>query len=839
MFLLLSSPINAMSSGVNAEDFTILILNSYHKGYAWTDNQNVGINNVLTEKYTKATIYTEYLDWKRFPDKSLLQSQYQILKYKYENAPIDLILTTDDMALSFAFTNRKEIFSNAPIAFSGISPLNAVGIIGNEKNVTGVYEKLHPADTIQLMRILQPKVEKIYVIHDTSESGESAATDLEDGFLELGIQDQIERVNLKNLTFDELLKCVPTLEIDSAIIMISYNRSVDGIVKTSEEFCEKLSKVSSVPIYTVDEYLIGHGAVGGAYISGVKQGEALGTIGLRILEGTPADIIPFSAQDTAITAVDENKMDQFKLSEKNLNKDVRILNHKFSFFDTYKKLVLSVLGVFFLLLLLIIVLEVNIQIRKRSQKTIMAQKSEIEAVYEELSASEEELRAQNKKLQLYQEDLKHRAYHDPLTNLPNRARLEAYVDETIQDTTNCRLVLYFIDIDKFKYINNSYGHEVGDQLLCMVARNLSELTPKLFISRIGGDEFVLVEKLEDKFANNFDSKYEKNDVDVCVEAIQKLMNKINVVRGQKIQMTASIGYSFYPEDGITFEELLVHADLAMYHAKKKGKLVPQRYQNLMTNELKRQSIFIDQLKQGLDRDEFVFYYQPQYQIETHQICGFEALIRWNSKSLGFKTPDEFIPLAESSGIIIPLGYHMLRKALQFIKKMKTQILVPFKVSINISVVQFMEAQFVAQVLSMIEEEAVPAEYLQLEITESIFIESYSLIIEKLNELKENKISISLDDFGTGYSSLTYLKKLPLSEIKIDKSFMDDIGFPKDTILLETILLLANKLNFLTVAEGVESEEQLNFLSAHHTNIVQGFYFSKPLPEEEIFKMLFK
>ncbi|PKM67506.1 MAG: hypothetical protein CVU95_07285 [Firmicutes bacterium HGW-Firmicutes-2] len=805
----------------------ILIINAYHFTYEWTLEQNQGLIEILKEKYPNAIIYTEFLDWKRFPKASLLDESRQFLKNKYRDIPIDLILTTDDMGLIFALEHRLELFHDAPIVFSGIIGSTAIDILGDSKNVTGVYEEMDPEGVLRLIAHLQPEVKKIHLIHDTSESGLRTADAFYDALNRFGL-DAYEINNLSHLSFDDLLLEVTTFEKDSVVMMVSYNSSIDGLIETPEYFGRLIASTSTVPVYSIDAFLLGTGITGGTFLSGHLQGQELGKLAIQILDGQDADHIEHVNEATVYTAVDENQLRRFDLDKDILSEDVVILNEQFSFFETYSELVLTIEIILGIMSLFIFLLIIGLRKYRLSEKKILNQKNDLQILNEQLSSSEEELKAQNNALLSYQLNLEHEAYHDALTSLPNRNFLNQHFDQMVlsSDNQTQKTALVFVDLDNFKYINNTYGHPFGDRVLKVISVRLKDFKESTFTIRLNGDEFILLIPIT------------QNDTEACLFQVMNNLKNLFLrpvhIDDQNIRLTASIGYSIIPDDGQDLDELLIQADMAMYHAKKTGKSTYRHYEPQMGDKMENDYILVSHLRKAYENKELTLNFQPQIDSKTHKIVGFETLLRWHSPELGTVSPLKIIPLAESSGLILPIGQCVIEQAIRFTLDMLDYMEDPFLVSVNISVIQLLEATFVEDLIETLASFELEPAYLQLEITESILIESYDIILGKLMRLQAHGISLSLDDFGTGYSSLSYLQQLPLTELKIDKKFIDEITQPNtDYILIDSIIMLAQALNLKVVAEGVEKEFQAKYLEAKGCHIIQGYYYGKPMTEKEI------
>ena len=421
------------------------------------------------------------------------------------------------------------------------------------------------------------------------------------------------------------------------------------------------------------------------------------------------------------------------------------------------------------------------------------------------------------------------AYCDSLTGLPNRSRLI----ETFQEILNGNpknMALVFMDLDDFKLVNDSYGHSIGDRILIEVAGRLQGiLEDNMILSRLGGDEYAILIR-----------DYESKDcISAFVEEMMRLVDGVIALNDYHINLSTSVGIATYPEDAKDFDELFKNADTAMYKAKeRRNKYV--FYHKDMNDAIIERLNLTNYLRGALENDEFIVYYQPQYRVRDRKVIGFEALLRWNSPKLGMVSPVRFIPVAEESKLINPIGEYVLRTALSFLKRVNCMGYGQFLMCINISIIQLMQKDFIGKVLKLLEEYDIPSEFLELEITESVLMESIASVIHNIILLRKAGVKIALDDFGTGYSSLNYLTQLPINTLKIDKSFIDNIGHVKEkSLLISTIVDIGRKLGLSIVAEGVEMQEQLDYLTRRRCDRVQGFLLSKPLPENEILDYLGK
>ena len=462
--------------------------------------------------------------------------------------------------------------------------------------------------------------------------------------------------------------------------------------------------------------------------------------------------------------------------------------------------------------------------------------TELAAAYEHLEISQRELKLQydmllenQQRLEESERELEHQAFHDQITGVQNRLSLINLINRLISAKDNGKMALIIVDIDNFKYINDTMGHSFGDQLLVRVSARLESLAEGRFsIFRLSGDEFVVllesfeeaaeVEKLAVKLLKGFKARFEIN--------------------GSSMFITISMGAALYPEHGESMDELLKNADIALYKAKETGRNRVVFYTKPMNEAVSERVLIEKHLRTALDNNEFRLHYQPQLDIVSQKISGFEALIRWQSPELGHVSPLKFINIAEDAHLIIPIGDWVLRNACIHLKQLHQQGYEDLTMSVNISMLQLLQEDFADKVIDVLDWSKLDPKYLELEITESILMESYEAIAGKLRLLKGRGIKIALDDFGKGYSSLNYLSQLPISTIKIDKSFIDTIGsVGKHKSLTDIMVRIGRTMGMCVVAEGVETQEQLDYLIKRKCDKIQGYLFSKPIPGEKIADLL--
>ncbi len=417
------------------------------------------------------------------------------------------------------------------------------------------------------------------------------------------------------------------------------------------------------------------------------------------------------------------------------------------------------------------------------------------------------------------------AFEDQLTKLPNRrlfySELSLKVTELEKDK---RLILFLIDVDNFKYINDLHGHDYGDQVIIHIANNIKNLLKKdMHCYHMGGDEFAI---LTETAMNN-------SEIKVYTEALVADFNK-NFQHHFNSSMSLSIGIAILPDHTKDLNDLVKYADVALYKAKDAGKNTYMIFEVSLKEYIEQKIIYENLLKQALSKNEFVLYYQPQIDLKTGQVRGFEALIRWFNDELGMVSPAKFIPIAEETKLINEIGKWVLEEAVAYVSNLNKERQSNYTIAVNISTIQWMNLDFEDMVLNTLERYNLPAEYLELEVTESIMINSFEHTISKMQRLREKGIKVALDDFGTGYSSLNYLKQMPITTLKIDKTFIDDIFNGKSNqSILNTIISLGHTIGIEVVAEGVEMAEQVKYLTNNNCDVIQGYIYSKPISEGEI------
>jgi len=431
------------------------------------------------------------------------------------------------------------------------------------------------------------------------------------------------------------------------------------------------------------------------------------------------------------------------------------------------------------------------------------------------------------------EKLHYQAHYDALTDLPNRILFHDRLEQAIEKAkrNKSKVALLFIDLDHFKEINDSLGHKSGDEVLKIVAKRLENtIRDEDTLSRLGGDEFtIVIERLK-----------KGEDASLLAQKIIKVLTKPIEINNNLLYVSSSIGISLYPEDGDSVQNLLKYADSAMYKAKNEGRNNFQFYSSEMTALALERVVMEASFRAALDNEDFVVYYQPQINAQSNSFIGMEALVRWKDKTRGIVSPAKFIPLAESTGLIVTLDRFVMRTAMKQISKWYAKGLNPGVLALNLAIKQLQQKDFFSMLKALMKETGCRAEWLELEITEGQIMQNPEEAIKILNQVSKLGIELAVDDFGTGYSSLSYLKKLPIDRLKIDQSFVKNLpNDEEDIAITKAVIGLAKGLNLSIIAEGVETKEQKEFLLDNGCNNIQGYFYAKPMPANELEDYLLK
>ncbi len=644
-----------------------------------------------------------------------------------------------------------------------------------------------------------PGLKYVYIIHDKSESGISAGN-----IIKNAVQNNSDLLisDLSDYPQEQILSIVHTLNDDSIVFLASYYSDINQVSVSIQEFTDRISEKSSVPVFAIDETVLGAGSIGGSLTSGTVHGKMAAEVGLRTLKGENADQIAVVDRKSVFWGFDYEVLQRYGFSLSNLPEDSKVINKPFSFFETYRTLVLSTVLIIVALFLFIMIQSLHLKYRMQIERTLKKQKEEIYQL----------------------------AYYSPVTGLRNRVSLKEQMESTIQCDTDGSdfFALIYIDLDNFKEVNDIFGHLVGDKLLRSIAQRMKEIEAVDDNAySLGGDEFVVLIR-----------GYDKGRVEEMIKKLFHSLSEPIVIDHNTFYITVSGGIVYYPDHGENYIELLKNADTAMYRSKELGKGIFTCFDQSMSDDAVEKTMMQRNLRMAMKNGDFLLYYQPQINAKNREIWGYEALLRWNHPELGLIQPLSFIKIAEDSRLIISIGEWVLETACTFVKNVQDEFQKNYIVSVNISVIQLIQDDFVESVLKILERAGLSPNFLELEITESVFLKSSNYIIEKLEKLKEAGIRVALDDFGTGYSSLSYLSELPISTLKIDKTFIHNyFESDKNMILTSTIIKMGHALGLELVAEGVETEAQLELFTRIGCDRIQGYLVSKPVTDWEVFQSL--
>lgn len=636
----------------------ILVIHSYHSGLSWTDLKNQGILEAARGHHRDVNIFIEHLDWKNNPSQENLALKYQMMKYKYEAMDIDILITTDDAALEFAIRHREEMFSNAPIVFTGVSRGNAEIITRGQKDITGVIEEADIENTLKLAKALYPDLENIYVIYDHTESGiamgNQAMDDIRYIFPHINIFQTHER------HIDDIVNKANRLPENSAVLLtVFYNDEVNTIMGFQRNARYIVENVKDIPVFILYDFNFGTGALGGSLISGYLQGQIAFDVSVKILSGTDPNTIPYTYTESIKQKVDFHAMERLGITMSQVPANIDIINRPLTLMDTHSHLIYSFTIILVALLIFILILSYYLRRLVFLKGSLEEKNREQARLYDDLAASEEELQAQLEELHTtyeelasVQDKLNYMAYHDFLTGLNNRAGFMKRFEALVLDKSVHCVDIIILDIDNFKLVNDTMGHIFGDKLIREVGVKISKIIePQGEIYRIGGDEFIMIIPCNVTGSVNLTAE--------LLDRVRAFFKKPLEIDKNPINVSFSMGLVSYPQHGKNPDDLLKKADIAMYKSKESNKGSLTVFTDDMLQRLKERKRIAELLQEALDKKEFYLNYQPQLDVNEKKVWGVEALIRWNSPHLGFVPPSDFINIAEENQTIIQIGQWVL------------------------------------------------------------------------------------------------------------------------------------------------------------------------------------
>ncbi len=811
--------------------YKVLFISSYHAGFDTLPAQIEGMKRVFDEANISLDI--DYMDTKRVDTEENYDNYFKFLKFRLDqDLKYDVILVGDDNGLQFLMDHRENLVPDIPIVFFCINDLERATLANNMSNVTGIVEGISLKANLDLAVKLFPNAKKIYGIVDNSPTGKGDASSFmlaADSYSDY----QFELLNASNYTLESFKQKLASLNASDIVFYMSYFEDSTGNNYDIDEATAIISETVKAPVFRMSIGGVGNGLLGGNMVSYEEQGRLAANMAVSIIKGENPNDIHMIQESPNKVIFDYEIMTRYGLKIDDLPKGSIILNKPIDYFQLYKNILMPAIGILIVLMFFIAILIVDNMKLKAKDKMLYENNLELAALNEEMIASEEELRDQYDRLtdsqkSLYESEERYRvlAFTDTLTGLSNRTALMLYLDGFVIDESK-KWALLYIDIDNFKYINDSSGHEVGDSILRQIGNRLRLFENKYaFLSRLGGDEFVMVVEREG-VSNEEENLHSAN---FFVKEVMAQIEKVIEVQGLLFYLTCSVGISNYPEDGKDKAMLLRKADMAMYQAKFAGRSRFLYFDEQMELAFSQKLTIQNQIRFALSSNQFLLYYQPQYDLRTNEMIGSEALIRWRDGSGSFIPPSVFIPIAEEQGLIQMIGSWVYEEAANHARSWFEKTGKRLNISVNVSALELSDEQFADSFIEIINRYGLEPEQVAVEITESILIVAKDKAIAHLLRLKEKGIKVHLDDFGAGYSSLNYMISLPLDVVKIDRQFITDmIVDTRYEDMVRFIIDISHCYGLQVIAEGVETQEQLEKLRSMNCDIIQGYHYAKPMP----------
>ncbi len=829
----------------------ILFISSYSPSFPTFFLQIDGIKSELDNG--RNVIDIEFMDTKRFPDQENKDRFYKNLKYKLTGVePYDVVIVSDDDGINFVMSKKEELFPNTPIVFMGVNNIEHAKQYSEDPLVTGVVESASIGDTVGLAYALNQKAKRVVALVDSTSSGQADLASYykaSEQFPDLTFTD----LDLSDMTFQEFSNHLEELTNQDLVLCLSAYVDKQGTVMNFLDSLELMLEHLHQPLYHPYYHGVGNGMLGGRVISHYEQGKQAGLMVNRIFSGKTPATIPVLYDSPNPYLIDYKVFNEYNLDEGKLPPYTQFVNREENALQRYFGVIVGVILGLILQMMIIITLFRNIGKRKKAEEAIMLKQAELEEANDELTTLNEGVLESNNQLvranleltSAFEEITKQKKqindmlHIDGLTGMNNRLGIMEKLDELLEDTSLKKpFYVLFLDIDNFKNINDTFGHDLGDQIIYETGQRLVQLEREFFAEecpddeilfqagRFGGDEFLIL-----VLANCF-------PMENWLEWILDCLKDRIVINDNQFYLTTSIGIAESPKDGRTKEELIKKADLALYEAKNSGKNKYVVFQQVMSIAVKEKMQFQSLLKTAFLKKEFSLHYQPYICPLTNTIMGFEALIRWEKPEYRGVSPYKIITNAEEIGLIIEIGNWVFEEACKFAKEAAKVSKRPIPISVNISMVQLMYKNFVDDIVAVIKRLNIEPETICLEMTETIMLQSIETGQALIQQLRNIGFSVALDDFGTGYSSLSYLRNLPVNVIKIDRSFICDMeNNLTNQYTLEAIVRLAHQLGFRIIAEGVEKQEQIDYLSQYHCDAIQGFFYSPPLSKTAAIQFL--
>ncbi len=788
------------SAYVEPLDGDVLCISSYDPRYLITQKQFEGLNS----EFEKAGIVYEimYMDMLNYDTRENYELFCRLVRHKVSmrKKPYQVVVVSDDAALNFIQQYKDQLFKDTPIVFFGVNNIDRAKEAQKDPWITGFPEHIFVEETLELMIEQNPNVEKIYCLHDDSLTGR-------------GDKAQFERAIKKypNLSFEFLTitrnskerfkERLSEIKENDAILCLSSLQSYAH--KNAMSVYDLINLINSVienkSVYRTNIVGLGNGFLGGKIFDHYKAGIHAAQIVEQILKGK--NISEFDEDDYSVGefVFDYQKVKDFKINSSTLPKDTIFINKPVNFVKELREVLIPFCLIVLALIFTVFIFLGFYERSKKINKIVMAMNKRMRQINKDLIESKTKLTFA--------------ANNDGLTGLPNRS----YGDEEIRRMvySGIPFTLFLMDVDDFKNYNDTYTHECGDYVLKEFGRRLKGLTAtgEWFAARHGGDEFLLAYKC---------GHIEKNGA--MIEMLRQILNAPIDYKNNHLSVTATLGYADSSPD-ITFDDLITNADIAMYQAKGQGSGVCLGFiPDMRESRIKRNQIR-DLLKIECDTGGFELRYQPQVSTANGEVAGYEALVRLRDYKIG---PDEFIPVAENTGFITQIGRIVTQKVLQDMNSWRAQGMPLKKVAINFSNGQLVDKGYVGYLKTLLDRYQIPADLIEIEITESLFMGKKTRAKQLFNDFAEIGVGLALDDFGTGYSSLSYLTFVPADKVKIDKSLVDNYLVEGKESFIQNIVHLVHGLGMKLTVEGVEHKWQYDKLCQMQCDYIQGYLFSKPM-----------
>lgn len=780
--------INVQASDQEHNDTqNIVVFHSYHDGLGWTDELHSGIVDGID--VGNVEVFVEYMDSYRTSGEEHRQLLLQYYSEKYATMEIAVVVVADNYAFDFMSEYYEEIFDGIPMVFGGVNDFHGEDLF--YEHSTGLAQTASQRETIELIKMLHPETKQIVFIGGNNLTALSEANAVMETASKMEIDVDFDSLISDNL--NEQIEALIDYDNDTVLIAAGTIRNASGEFFDHAQYCDAIMDSTGLPVYAMASVYLGdEGAIGGYVVDAYNHGSVMGDYVTRLLTGESISALPIIEKPESVYRFDYYRLREFGISKDALPEGSVIMNAPIDSFEINRIYVILYIGIAVFLLLVIIIMTINIRRRINA---------------------EVELSKQNDILQ-------HMAYHDSTTNLYNRKYLVDYLQNHLLEKEHQFTALYDLDVCNLKMINDTYGYEVGNKVLKHVASILKKSfkSPKECVGTYHS-EFLIID----------------SEVISKENAVSKAGHLVDVIQRtieldyMEIDIKVNVGIALAPMHTLDSRQLLKKANIALVESIKMGPGIVRLFEDTLYRDILKRITLEKQLRRAISLDELVLYYQPRIDIKRMKVIGCEALIRWNHPDGMLVFPNDFIPLAEEVGLIEDIGQWVVKESAKQAKKWYEEGY-NIKISLNVSGREF-DDDFVRNLQKVIEGIDVNPRLLELEITETAALKDIEHSRTLVQMLHSIGLSVSLDDFGTGYSSMTYIKQLKASKLKIDKSFIDDLANYEQKVVVDSMIQLGKKLDYIINIEGVETEEQLKILKYLGVDEVQGWLFSKAIPAE--------